>query len=117
MTARTCRRNSGLIADQVIIGDLSDDNFKAEFAEKPSRSGWTMPSSTCDREGCDRPARWLAYAAYAIESNDIEHTLLARYPMPMVRACSGEHLTWELGRDAATHGSTAQWLVTPAITS
>lgn len=76
--------------------------------------------SECDRAGCDRPAYWLAYAAYetGIEySSEVTaptHPITARYPMPMVRACSGEHLTWELGRDAASATSTRMWVVTPA---
>ena len=67
----------------------------------------------CDREGCEQQARWLAYAAYDV-NGDLPHPQMARYAEPMVRACSGEHMMWELGRDAASVGTTRQWVVTPA---
>jgi hypothetical protein len=65
----------------------------------------------CDRQGCTKDARWQVYACYDAEM-DSAHPRVARYPNPMTRAC-GDHLTWELGRDAAARGSTMQWVVKP----
>ena len=72
----------------------------------------------CDRQGCTKDARWQVYACYdpyvgePVDGLPVGHPLVARYSMPMTRTCS-DHLTWELGRDAAARGSTMQWVVTP----
>ena len=66
----------------------------------------------CYHDGCDRTARWSVYAAYDADPSAVNPTV-TRYPMPMVEVCN-DHLTWELGRDAASSGSTGQWVVKPS---
>jgi len=66
----------------------------------------------CEHEGCVNQARWLVFAAY-YENALAPHPTVTQYPAPMVKTC-GDHLTWELGRDAANIGSTRRWVVTPA---
>jgi hypothetical protein len=68
----------------------------------------------CD--SCDRPAVWLAFAAYDVSYGPggpvLVHPWVARYPAPMVRACT-EHLLGLLTTDSYAEGSTGQWLVRP----
>lgn len=65
----------------------------------------------CDT--CGGPASWLAWAAYETDTTAEDgpvHPLVARYPNPMVRACSG-HLVGRLWDDMAAPGSATQWVV------
>lgn len=68
--------------------------------------------SECAHDGCDKQARWLVYAAHDEDALAV-HPTVGRYPAPMAKTC-GDHLTWELGRDAASFASTMQWVVKPA---
>lgn len=69
-----------------------------------------MTDQTCDT--CGNPATWLAYAAYDTVDSTAVHPLVARYPEPMARACSG-HLVTRLWDDAVAGGATGAWLVRP----
>jgi hypothetical protein len=71
----------------------------------------------CDT--CGGPATWLAFAAYETDTPEDGplhplaarvHPLVARYPNPMVRACSG-HLVGRLWDDTAAPGSAREWVV------
>ncbi len=66
--------------------------------------------TACDR--CGEPATWLAFAAYDTgnPAGDDIHPRLARYPAPLVRACT-DHLAALVLADAATDLSTGQWVL------
>ena len=66
---------------------------------------------TCDHEGCEATARWAVYVVANLSSPTFA-PMAAMRPEPLIRVC-GDHLTWELGRDAASVGSTQQWVVKP----
>lgn len=67
-------------------------------------------SAACDADGCTGRARFRAYAAYNADKGQNVHPLHARYPAPMIRACS-EHIGTLALRDGAAPGSTNQWLI------
>lgn len=69
----------------------------------------------CDKEECDETAEWTVYAAYPLETRESAvHPQLARYPMPMIRACS-THVIDMLMDDTKKLATTAQWVIKPAL--
>jgi hypothetical protein len=66
--------------------------------------------ATCDVTTCTKRVAWRAYASYNADHGENVHPLHARYPGPMVRACS-DHLGELMGDDTDLPGSTRQWLV------
>lgn len=67
----------------------------------------------CDYDDCDEASDFRAFACYdhpAIAELEVAHPLVARYPMPMIRAC-WLHLSRLMFRDMGAPGTTARWVV------
>lgn len=70
----------------------------------------------CDKEICSKEAMWIVYAAYDLDTRSAAvHPNLARYPAPMIRACSS-HVIDLMQDDARKGASTKQWVVKPIST-
>jgi len=71
-------------------------------------------TATCDVDGCDNAAEFLAYAAYQANAVSFDrtsaHDLWSSYPMPMIRACHND-LPRLMREDMRHGGSTKAWVV------
>lgn len=61
---------------------------------------------------CHSQAEWMVYAAY----DDLEnspgavHPRVARYPLPLIRACK-DHLIFLLHQESQSPNTTGQWVI------
>lgn len=73
-----------------------------------------MPDQ-CDHILCTQESVWTVYAAHDLETRESTvHPLLARYPMPMARACT-EHVIDLLMEDSKKLSTTAQWVIKSSL--
>lgn len=70
-----------------------------------------MIDTGCDE--CGAPASFIAYAAHDVitdAATNSTHPHVARYPLPMIRACA-QHIGPQMDADAEAPISTKQWVV------
>lgn len=78
-------------------------------------SDWIIMEIQCDNETCFEEAVWTVYAAYDTDKLSVDvHPHLARYPMPMIRACNN-HVIDLLMKDTKHQASTKQWVIKPVL--